>query len=195
MEAGLISHFNLTFVRTLLEIYVFRVIRFWPAMIFVFFVIQAFLFFLDNGPNWYEVGAHFEGCKEYWWTPFLFVNDLVPYQTRELRGCMRYTAIFSIEMKYYLIMPLVIYFYHIGYKLTSVLLCSTLILAGFSMNWICLIMNEISPGYTNYVDVEFLDLYLLKPWSHIASYFTGVLLCLFYQEFKLYKFGDDKKSF
>ena len=33
------SHFNLTFVRTILEIYVFRIIRFWPALMFVFFIV------------------------------------------------------------------------------------------------------------------------------------------------------------
>jgi len=104
---------------------------------------------------------------------------------------MRYTAVFSIEMKYYLIMPIVIYFYHIGYKVTSVALCSTLIVGGLVANWFCLVMNDINPGYTNYIDYEFLDLYLLKPWSHIDSYFTGVLLGLFYQEFKIFKFGNN----
>mgnify|MGYP006120202497 CR=1 FL=1 len=93
---------------------------------------------------------------------------------------MRYTAVFSIEMKYYIVMPIVIYFYHIGYKTTSVIFCSMLIVAGLVANWFCLVINDIHPGYYNYTDYEFLDLYLLKPWSHLDSYFAGVMLGLFY---------------
>ena len=158
------------------EIYLIRCFRLWPALLFTLVMIQSCIYYLNDGPAWYELGNLFQDCKQYWWTPLLFVNDIIPYYTKDLRGCMRYTAVFSIEMKYFLLMPLIVQFYHLGYKKTAVSLCSGLIVIGLCLNLFFFEHNEINPGYTNMLDYEAFDIFTLKPWTHIESYFFGILI-------------------
>lgn len=100
---------------------------------------------------------------------------------------MRYTAIFSIEMKYFLVMPLIVQCYHIGLKRFAVSICVFLIFGGFCLNLFFFEHLEVNPGYTNMMDYEAFDIFTLKPWTHIESYFLGILISFFYYEFKIFK--------
>ena len=70
------------------------------------------------------------------WTPLLFINDIIPEYVRDFRGCMRYTAIFAIEMKLSLFLPIMVQMYFMGLKRTILTVCVILITAGFAINYL-----------------------------------------------------------
>ena len=165
-----------------MEIIILRAFRYMPALVFTFLMFNSIVYFLGEGITWHEAGNLFQ-CKEYWWTPFLFVNDIIPYYVKDLRSCMRCTALFSIEMKLFLVLPFIVQLYHIGLKRTAVTICTTLIIFGFLLNGYLMNYFRINHSITNLLDFTFYD-YALKPWFYMMSYYSGILLSFFYQEFK-----------
>lgn len=166
------------------EVIILRAIRFLPALIFISCMFQSVVHFLGDGISWHEVGNLFE-CKEYWWTPFLFVNDLVPFYVKDFRGCMRFTALVSIEMKLFVFLPFIVKIYQLGLKQTAITICLSFIFLGFLVNGYALYFFELNPSYLNLMDFMVLDTFALKPWIYIDSYFTGILFFILYQEFKI----------
>lgn len=63
------------------------------------------------------------------------------------------------------------------------------ILYGFS-----LYQNNIAPGYLNVFDFQVADLVRLKFWTHIDSYFLGILLAFLYEKFKYFRFKATKEE-
>ncbi len=53
---------------------------------FCLFLTRAFLKYIGNGPMWYRGDFLNNGCKNYWWTNFLFLNNFIP--DGDGNGCM-----------------------------------------------------------------------------------------------------------
>ena len=68
-------------------------------------------------------------CPTYWWANMIFINDFFPFFDKDMNGCMRWTALFSIEMKLFLLSPLLAYFFNIGKHKLVYSLCLILILS------------------------------------------------------------------
>lgn len=156
-----------------------RVLRYVPAMLVSMVVLGTLLHFLDDGLSWFELGNLYD-CQEYWWTPLLFVNDLVPYFVKDLRGCMRFTAIYAIEFKYFLVTPLIVNLYTRGLKMTACSVCVFIIFTGYMVNLWAAIHYELTPGILNLVDYQMIDIFALKPWVYMQAYFLGLLICFFF---------------
>jgi hypothetical protein len=78
-----------------------------PSLIIVLIAFHSVVDYMIDGIVWHEASNLFQ-CKEYWWTPLLFINDIIPEYVRDFKGCMRYTAIFAIEMKLSVFLPLLV---------------------------------------------------------------------------------------
>lgn len=117
------------------------------------------------------------------------MNDLVPYFAKDLHGCMRWTAYFSMEMKLFLALPVVCYLYHLGHRTACIAFCAAAVLGGLGIYGWCLYVYRIHPGYLSLYDYQTFDLIHLKPWNHIDSYFLGVLIAFAYQRIKNFRFG------
>ena len=96
------------------RILLFRAMVIWPPLLFCLFGLQSVIFYIGTGSSWTEYQNLYGECDKYWWTPLLFVNDLIPFFSKDLFGCMRWTAIFAIEMKLFLLLPPLVYLYHKG---------------------------------------------------------------------------------
>jgi len=115
------------------------------------------------------------------------MNDVIPYYVKDFNNCMRYTAIYSIEMKLFLFLPILVLAYHKGHKLLATLCSISMIMMSFCLNIILFQYYEFMPGYLIPFDPLAFDLYVLKPWTHIDSYFSGILLGFAFYEFKKIK--------
>lgn len=82
----------------------------------------------------------------------LFMNDLVPFFAKDMYGCMRWTCIFAIEFKLFLMLPVVVYLWFRGYKMQSLFVATTIIIIGMFSYGFVLKKNRIAPGYMNLVD-------------------------------------------
>lgn len=115
--------FQFKYVRQVLEIYLFRLIRLWPALIATLLFFNNAIFFLGEGPTWSAIDDLYKDCDRNWWTVLFFMNDVVPYYVKDLKGCMRFTAVYSIEFKLFLFLPVLLLFYHKGYRRAVVVVC------------------------------------------------------------------------
>lgn len=179
------------------KIYVYRVVRFWPAMIFSMIMFTSVVYYLNDGIAWHELGNMFYTCEEHWWTPLLFVSDIVPFYVRDWKGCMRWTAMYSIDMKLFLILPPLVYIYKKGMKQGAIYITSGLVFTGLMCNMIAVRYFELFVGVTNLYDYQSIDTFMYKPWTHIEPYFSGVLLAFFYNEFKFVRIKateEEKKA-
>ena len=108
------------FTFTYMEIVLLRAVRFVPAIALVMVAVYSMVNFVGDGATWFEIGNMYD-CKDNWWTPLVFINEIVPFYTKDYRGCMRYTAPISIEMKLFLFLPITIKLYSMGLKKTVVM--------------------------------------------------------------------------
>ena len=93
-----------------------------------------------------------DGCSTYWWTNMIFMNDLIPFFDKDIQGCMRWTALFAIEMKLFLLLPILAYIYHSKRKAFAFLLSFSLFVIGLIVYGISLAYFKIAPGYLNLLD-------------------------------------------
>jgi hypothetical protein len=80
------------------------------------------------------------------------MNDLIPFFAKDLIGCMRWTAIFSIEMKLFLMLPIITYLYYIGKERIAFAICCLLIIIGQLFYFQSLYVLKIFPGYLHLLD-------------------------------------------
>ena len=61
----------------------------------------------------------------------MFMNDVVPYYAKDFReGCMRYASLFSIEMKLFVAVPILVLTYQLKFRKTAISFCLILVFAG-----------------------------------------------------------------
>lgn len=82
----------------------------------------------------------------------IFMNDLIPFFDKDIQGCMRWTALFAIEMKLFLLLPILAYIYHSKRKAFAFLLSFSLFVIGLIVYGISLAYFKIAPGYLNLLD-------------------------------------------
>jgi hypothetical protein len=170
-------------VKIWIKLVLLRVLRYLPSIIITMLLLGSFLHFYSDGLSWFELGNLYD-CQQHWWTPLLFINDLVPYYVKDLRGCMRFTAIYAIELKYFLFTPWLVNLYNQGLKFTACSICLCCIIAGYIFNVWAAIYYELTPGILNLVDYQMIDIFALKPWVYLQANFLGLLLSFFYQEIR-----------
>jgi hypothetical protein len=139
-------------MREYFKILIFRAVRVWPVLIFCLFGFQSIIFYIGTGPSWTEYDHLFGQCDRYWWTVIFFMNDLIPFFAKDLIGCMRWTAIFSIEMKLFLMLPIITYLYYIGKERIAFAICCLLIIIGQLFYFQSLYVLKIFPGYLHLLD-------------------------------------------
>mmetsp|Transcript_18721 Transcript_18721/g.28715 ORF Transcript_18721/g.28715 Transcript_18721/m.28715 type:complete len:235 (+) Transcript_18721:940-1644(+) len=109
------------------------------------------------------------------------MNDVVPYFAKDLSGCMRWTALLSLEFKLFLAIPFFALAFHKGKIRMALYVAFGFFWAGLVTYGIILYVEKQTPGYLHMLDYDGFDLISLKPWTHIDSYAAGIFLALFYQ--------------
>ena len=167
---------KLTFCRHYWKLAAFRVVSVLPSLIFCLFAFSSTVYYLGDGPSWIEYENLFSECETYWWTPVLFMNDVIPFFAKDEVGCMRWTAFLSIEVKLFLALPVLVYMFHVGNEFMAAAIALSLAVFGLVVYGSVLYFYRIHPGYLMLFDYQSFDLVSLKPWNHIDAYFSGLLL-------------------
>ena len=179
---------KLLFTFPALQYYVHRFLRITPVYAFVLFSYWLLTVHLATGPLWRKTigeSSHFyQSCKTYWWTNFLYINNLYPQ--RHLDICMPWSWYLANDMQFYIIAPLIIIplalYPRIGLGLIALLVLANLAVIGSISG---------AYGYTsNNAKVEELeyavqgtdsnhnvtdDIYT-KPWARVGPYLIGILM-------------------
>lgn len=177
-------------MRVIFEIYLLRIVRLLPIILFTMIMWQSTIFFVNEGVTWHEVGRLFDTCDEYWWAPLVFMSDMMPWYVREWRGCMRWTAIHSIDMKLFILLPILVQMYHKGLKRLAIMICLILVLIGLGINAFMVKYYEMNVGVMNIMDYHSVDHFMYKPYTHIDPYYCGILIAFFFEEFKNLKYVE-----
>ena len=120
----------------LLLLYLHRYLRLLPILFFVYLFGRYLFAYIDNGTNYDWVrNIIVSNCKTYWWTNFLYINNIVPWDMNS--QCIGWAWYLANDMQFFLLSPLLISLYcknrKLGYLLlTSLILLSCLI--GFSLS-------------------------------------------------------------
>mmetsp|Transcript_11638 Transcript_11638/g.17064 ORF Transcript_11638/g.17064 Transcript_11638/m.17064 type:complete len:681 (+) Transcript_11638:438-2480(+) len=90
-------------------VYFHRFFRILPAYMFVLFFLWAFTKYIGYGPYWVLGDSLFSDCKDYWYTNFLFLNNFIP--NGKGSGCLGWTWYLANDMQFFLVSPIILYFY------------------------------------------------------------------------------------
>ena len=148
-------------------------------------MVYAFLLFfwwtltvhLGNGAGWRagvgEGSDGYEYCNKYWWTNFLYINNLYPWDMNN--ECMGWTWYLANDMQFYLLAPFILiplyYIFPVGLAISGSLILVTFAANGaiagkydFSANTLL----DASQQQSN-------DIYV-KPYTRAAPYIVGLVV-------------------
>ena len=165
--------------------YVHRYLRLTPVYAFVVFFYWFLLSQLGNGPTYYGLSTYFqEKCEKYWWTNFLYINNLYPWKIAD--ECLGWSWYLANDMQFFVISPLIIipmyFFFPLGIAIVTGLLLmsfiSTGVLAGVydiqANTFAAFAYKYVAPNITEGVSTS--DLLYTKPWHRIQPYLVGLVI-------------------
>ena len=171
--------------------YIHRFLRLTPVYAFILFSYWFLTVHLADGPVWQKTigeNSHFyNSCKQYWWTNFLYINNIYP--RKHLDICMPWSWYLTSDMQFYVIAPLIIVplslNYKVGLTLIGILLTANVVIIGSIAGGYGLSANSAKfeeltlalqdrENYHNLTD----DIYT-KPWTRIGPYLIGILIGYF----------------
>jgi len=98
-------------------VYFHRFFRILPAYIFVLCFLWAFTKYIGYGPFWINGNTIFNECSDYWYANFLFLNNFIPHG--KASQCMPWTWYLANDMQFFLVTPVMLYFYYKFHKLVG----------------------------------------------------------------------------
>ncbi len=169
----------------ILVYYFHRLLRILPAYSFVLFFYWLLQSSLGNGPVWYRyIGPGrevYENCEKYWWTNFLFINNLYPWKLRE--ACFRWSWFLANDMQFYIVAPLMIvplyYSKALGGVIVTAFLAASFVVTGTLTGHFDLNLNLFLSFIDALVDPEkpnAVDFLYIKPWTRMPPFLVGILL-------------------
>ena len=105
-------------------------------------------------------------CVDYGWETFVFIQNFYPGNLSYM--CLGHTWYLANDMQFFLITPIILALY-----------CCARGLA-YTIIFLLFAANFATVGYSTYHEE---DTYI-KPWYRIAPYLQGMLLGIFYYEYK-----------
>lgn len=163
--------------RTILRIYLHRIMRLLPTYMFALFFFWKFLvLFGGDGPMFYMYSTLTE-CSRFWIWHLTFLNNVIPWSSDDT--CMPWTWYIANDMQFYLLVPLLTFLYynrrrHFYYMFGGLLGICKLI------QMIIILVNDLSVSYFTYND-EYWTIYYVKPYSRLPVFLIGVICgCSYY---------------
>jgi peptidoglycan/LPS O-acetylase OafA/YrhL len=153
--------------------YIFH--RFWrltPAYMFVLFFMVKLVPFIGEGPFWYlysnpavsPVGY----CDKYWWTNFLYINNLVP--SNIWNGCMSWSWYLANDMQFYCVVPFIMILYRSSRKAFWIVMTFFIMISMFITGF--LTVHYWPQG----LQVILQDKVYAKPYVRIPPYLMGMCI-------------------
>ncbi|XP_046843470.1 nose resistant to fluoxetine protein 6-like isoform X2 [Xenia sp. Carnegie-2017] len=160
-------------------LYVHRFFRLTPAMMFVILFNLKLKPFVSKGPLWEQHLKEDEGCRKYWWTNLLYLNNFYPSDiTRACNGVLWYLA---VDMQFFIIAPFIIcFFYRYGYR---AVVATSLVLGGGSIVYIAVMTEHYNLHPLTLVlrhvtlkkFIEYFNYLYVKPYARFPPCLVGLV--------------------
>ena len=158
-----------------LLIYLHRYLRIIPlytaAMLFYWFIMPV----AGDGPVFFILKERASDCGTYWWSHFLFINNLYPWDKGEL--CMGWTWYLGNDFQFFLLIPLLVYLYYHKRKVCMVLV-SIILSLSFIITMVLTNIHDLPISYLQ-INNDYNIYYYWKPWCRIGPFIIG-LFCAFF---------------
>jgi len=164
-----------------LLIYFHRYYRLIFPVVFVTGVATFLVQYLGNGP-YYKNGFNLftSKCSTYWWTNFLFINNLYPWKIGD--ECIPWVWYLANDFQFFLMSPPIIYAYCKNRKLGYILPLSFCIVSMLISGVITWIFGYSVVLTSATATQDGMSLLYSKPWGRMGAYFVGAMFGLSYFE-------------
>ena len=163
-----------------LHFYIHRYLRVTPSYAFVLFFSWSLSTYIGYFPSFPQVTSLFSKCTDYWWTNFLYINNLYPWKIAD--ECILWGWYLANDMQFYFISPFILIPLYYSFPMAMVIVASLLLssfianatLVGvydYQANFLAIIAYNFTEDPTEYFDAIY-----IKPWSRIQPYLVGMVL-------------------
>jgi len=176
-----------------LQYYLHRYLRLTPSYGFILFFAWFMTPYLSYGPRMTLHNPYAAQCEKYWWTNFLYINNLYPWELKE--QCVGWSWYLANDMQFYVISPILLI---TAYKIfpVSLILNGVLMACGFLVTGTLVGVydfqgNSFSAVAYNYTQkasapTTYTDAIYIKPWGRIGPYLVGIILgYVLYKKYKI----------
>ena len=166
--------------------YVHRYLRLTPVYAFVLFFTWFLIMHLGDGPNYkaqWIGGVAWNNCEKYWWTNFLYINNLYPWKLGD--ECIGWSWYLANDMQFFVISPLIIipmyFLFPLGAAIAGIFLfVSFSITAGLTAGFDFQASTFAAFAYQyvppDNITLSSQDLLYIKPYHRIQPYLVGLVL-------------------
>jgi len=160
------------------KLYLHRIIRLYPALLFAYVLYNYILPIFGDGPSFYRFIRDTEHCSEIVHYVFLFLHNFHP----EGKTCIGWIWYLANDMQFFIISPPLIYLLK-KYPKFGIYLILLIICGCYISTILVVISHEIYASYSRFHD-DYNRYYYDKPWARIAPYLIGILLAYSYLQSK-----------
>ena len=168
-----------------------RVLRLFPVYIFIMVFTNFIMPSLGDGPLWNKFEERLKiHCSQYWWTHFLFLNNLIPYGYGNF--CIGHSWYIAVDFQLF-IFSIPIFLLYLKYnKKYTWLIAGILCIASIIIRIIIANENGIMIGLlnSNFKAINTFKIYT-KPYSRIGVYIPGLLCGFIFSQHKLTSVIDE----
>lgn len=165
-----------------LRLVLHRFIRICPVYYGIYLFFLSLYPYFGSGPAWQVMKNKSEYvCTHYWWSVFLFTNNLIP---QDRYGCMGWTWFLSCDMQFY-ICSCIILLIHCKSRIFGYSILVVLLIVNIIITVVLSAENSYNPG----VRYGFLDSYqfvhsFIRPYFRMNAYIIGLMLGMIYHRYK-----------
>ena len=165
------------------EIYFHRIYRIWPSYVLCILIFYKVSVYLWIGPAWSFFNSMVNMCDGKWWTNLLYIDNLFGRDTSHY--CFGWGWYLSNDFQMFLVSPFVLFLYTRNKKIGLASLWSLLGIS-FLISFLVSYKNhfKIDTIGENNDNTEFFNLYYSKPWIRCDVYILGLILGIFYLNYK-----------
>ena len=166
------------------HIYFHRIYRIWPSYVLCIMILYKLSVYFWSGPVWGSFKTLTELCDDKWWTNLLYIDNL--FGRHSSQYCFAWGWYLSNDFQMFLVSPFLLFLYTRNKKLGLISMFSLLglsFLASFVISFVYNLKSDkglfLSPKNN-----DFFNLLYNKPWIRGDVYILGLLVAIFYLEFK-----------
>jgi len=158
-------------------IYLHRIIRLYPLLIFTLlifcFIVPAF----GSGPLFYVYDKKVNyDCGNYWATTVFYIQNFINSEI----DCMGWTWYLALDMQFFLLAPILLFIY-LKSRRWGIITIIALFIGSFILQIVLAIVYNLSLSPLLFSD-DYFNLYYRRPYNRIPAYLFGLVAALIYEK-------------
>lgn len=154
--------------------YMHRLLRILPPYAFCLLLWWKIAVLLGSGPYWNRWLDYSHQCDQYFWTNFLFINNLYPYVATETSECFLVSWYLADDMQFYLVSPFFAVLYLKSARLGLGLTLLTCVLSSVAAAWGTYEGDWSAHSFDGLWVTKYAILFYTKPHMRIPPYCIGM---------------------